>query len=629
MKGRYCKSSVLSILLLYLSGGVLADSSADLDRMFESHLDRIEAPGFSVAVVKSGALVYQRGFGLASVDESRALTENSILAIGSLTKSMTALAIMQLQERGLLDIDDPVVKYLPWFEVADKAKSKLITLRMFLSNSSGLQAQFSTLIQNQSRRSDALELNVRAMSSYRMTREPGTSFEYLNEGWNTLGLIIEKLTGLTWSEYVAETIFQPLGMSRTSTIRAELEKMPVETGHYSGIQPIPGRFLHTRASLPAGSGTYSTASDLGRYMQLLLNHGTVGETTILSPEGVSTLFTPQVSMSQILSEELGGTGESGHYAFGWASLSLDGHPYISHGGEFRTMSSQMMLDPTNGNGVILLYNTGELDPYRSESYYRLSHNVLRLLRGLPESDFAKPTIADTSLNSFEPDRQQLDAYLGTYLAASGYRIDIQRGGSEGLLAVETEAIYYAEYDVDFVNSSNFVLRNIANHERGYFAKPQAGLVPSLNYKGQVYTRRRQLSGRYQEHIDPNTGLHFALPQGWQLGLANTGFVASSKANPNTSLEVHSLSVDTDNWIENYSKQLTARTTLPLSELVGGLVFQGKLIETAADAGPVAHYVLGTHLRDKRLVFILTTPRELLTTHLTRLVLPLLESLQYR
>lgn len=630
MMAKVVKVLLLSLLVI-LGSNARSDVSAGLDQLFSEHLQSIQGPGFSAAVVHDGALVYSRGFGLASIAETRPMTQHNILAIGSTTKSITAFAILQLQERGLLNIDDPVRKYLPWFELSDKSQTDKITLRMFLSNSSGVVAQFSTLLENQSRRADALEQNVRAMSSYHVAREPGTSFEYLNEGWNTLGLIIETITGMSWSEYVAENIFQPLEMARTSTIRKELEQMPVENGHYSGIEPIPARFMHLRGSLPAGSGTFSTAEDMGRYVQMLMNRGEYKGSQLLSADSVERLWSPQVEMSQILSDDLGGSGESGHYGFGWGVFPLDGHLYVSHGGEYRTMSSQILMDPENRNGVVLIYNTGELDPYYSESYYRISHNVLRFLRGLPPSDFAKPRVADETINSFTPDSSELDAYLGTYLAPSGFRIDIVRGGSEGLLALSTEAVYYAEYDVDFANSSNFVLRNIANHHNGFFARPEAGKVPSLRFQGQTYLRKRPLPERYQARSHAPSGLQYVLPETWLERADADGFIASTIDSDDTSLELRILPSDPDDWIETYSARHNTSASMDLSELVGGLVLQGKLLELedGAKGSARVEYLLGTNLRDQQVLIRLQSPRHQLTHLLTELLLPFLESLQYR
>src|SRR5690606_30684584 len=130
-------------------------------------------------------------------------------------------------------------------------------LRMCLHNTTGLSPSFQSLTNNQSRGADALETGVRALSSYRMTRAPGESFEYLNEGWNVLGLVVQTVAEQPYEQYIDQEIFAPLNMSHTSARRSELEAWTVATGHFAGVEPVPAGFIHIQGSLPSGSGLYS------------------------------------------------------------------------------------------------------------------------------------------------------------------------------------------------------------------------------------------------------------------------------------------------------------------------------------------------------------------------------------
>jgi len=180
--------AALAAVQVLASDGEVA---ARLDRLFREHKAKIASPGISVSVVDRDGVIFQKGYGVVRAGENTPMTEQTVNAIGSLTKSFTALATMQLEERGLLSVDDPIIKYLPWFRASDKALSDTVTIRMCLNNTTGLVPSWSLLIRNLSREPDALERSVRAMSSYRFARTPGESYEYLNEGWNTVGLIIE------------------------------------------------------------------------------------------------------------------------------------------------------------------------------------------------------------------------------------------------------------------------------------------------------------------------------------------------------------------------------------------------------------------------------------------------------
>jgi len=331
--------TLAALIVLAAGPAAAADSEvvARLDRLFTQHKARIASPGISVTVVDRDGVIFQKGYGVVTFGKPEPMTERTRNAIGSLTKSFTAMAIMQLEEQGVLSVDDPVIKYLPWFRAADKELSETITLRMCLNNTSGLVPSWKTLVRNLSREPDALERSVRSMSSYRFARTPGESYEYFNEGWNTLGLIIEKLTGRRWEHYLAEEILAPLQMTGTSSDRAVLESWPVGTGHFSGITPVPAPLIHIQGALPAGAGLYSTSEDIGKYMVALLNGGLYHGTRVISEASIEEMWTPAIQL-RVIPYELGGTGEPSHYGMGWFLMEVDGLSLVGHGGELRTMS---------------------------------------------------------------------------------------------------------------------------------------------------------------------------------------------------------------------------------------------------------------------------------------------------
>jgi len=520
------------LLLMGNSCMVAADQdlSVVLDEFFDRHLDRIEAPGFSAVVVDRKGVLLSKGYGVVTAGSSLPVTDDTIMAIGSLTKSFTALAILQLEERGLLSIDDPVTSYLPWFRSSDKLQSDAITLRMLLTNTSGLSPSFQSLTNNQSRRPDALEAGVRALSSYRMTRAPGESFEYLNEGWNVLGLIVETVTEKPYEQFIAREIFAPLSMHHTSALRSELESWPIATGHFAGVEPVPAGFIHIQGSLPAGSGLYSSARDLGNYLIALLNEGKFGRERIISRESIEKMWAGDAPM-MVLPVEMGGTGEPASYGMGWIVLSIDGHRYIGHGGEFRTMSSMALLDPDRGVAVALLYNTGELNAYTSETAHYAAVNALRLASGLTMSDYGIPRNPDPTLNEFRPDASAIKPCEGTYLSDSGKKLRITTGGSEGLRAYLTESIYPADFDVDFINSTNVVLRNIAGIQPGSFDIDSAGNVIAVILRGEVFRRQYfRPDDDFRAYRSVTSPYFFELPNQWEVTNQEGGFSAYAGKN---------------------------------------------------------------------------------------------------
>jgi len=605
------------------------DTSRQLDDFFKTHLESIAAPGFSVTVVRGEEVIFSKGYGVVTAGGETPLGDDTILAIGSLAKSFTAMAIMQLEEQGLLELDDPVVKYLPWFRSADKTLSDTITLRMCLNNTTGLSASFATIMQNQSRDADALEVGVRALSSYQMGRKPGESFEYLNEGWNVLGLIIEKLSGLSWEQYIAQNIFLPLEMDRSSSERKVLESWQISTGHYSGITPQPAAFIHIQGSLPAGSGFYSSSRNLGNYLISLLNEGRFGHEQLLSAGSVKSMWRPAALM-RVLPYEMGGTGEPAHYGMGWIVMELDDKTFIGHGGEFRTMSSLALLDPESRAGVILLYNTGQLDGYTSQSNQYAAYNALRIVNGLPLSDYGIPREKDPTLNNFKPDHK-LAAYIGTYLSDSGSRLDISLGGSEGLQAFLVESIYPADFDVDFVNRTNFELRNIAGTKSGYFVQTDTGVVTEVNVGGQPFRRKREMDpDRFQTHQAGSPAISFQLPVDWRVDDQEHGFIASSGDGASQWLEGEVTTATFDDWLnllENKVGQKAADSKpVETREFRNGYFYRG--VSYLKDSNGDRHHALSLYVNNRGVsyIFTLSVADEELTHAIINTLNPFLDSL---
>lgn len=288
--------------------------TAALDRFLSRHLAGIPIPGFSAVVVKDGVVIFQKGYGVEVAGARRPLTVRSPIAIGSQTKSFTAIAIMRLVERGLIDLDAPVVKYLPWFRTADRRGAE-VTVRMLLHNTSGIPSQDRALYDRDTDES-AIEREVRGLSRVPLVRAPGTSFEYSNENWTVLGAIITAVSGLPYSSYLAREVLEPLGMTRSSTALARFGQIGALWGHAAapaGVTPAGPHFL--AAVLPAGSELRVSAEDMGRYLAMLMRGGVVGQTRFLREATVRTLFVPG-SVTTVSLPEMGVLGAKSGYAMG-------------------------------------------------------------------------------------------------------------------------------------------------------------------------------------------------------------------------------------------------------------------------------------------------------------------------
>jgi CubicO group peptidase (beta-lactamase class C family) len=596
-----------------------------LDSFFQHHLSRIRSPGFSVAIVDREGPIFAKGYGVEVLGQSKPMTPDSIMAIGSLTKSFTAMAILQLEEQGKLSVDDKVTKYLPWFRTADKSISDQITLRMFLNNTSGLRPYFNTLLRNLGRGPDALEKGVRAMSSYKATRQPGESYEYFNEGWNVLGLVLEKVTGQPYEKYIGEHILKPLQMNRSSTDRSVLETLPVLTGHNPGIDPWPAEFLHIQGALPAGAGLYSTVNDLGLYLMALMNGGELHGQRVLTPASIEKMWAPAIPLV-FIPYELGGTNEPAHYAMGYFVIDLDGVRYVGHGGEFGTMSSFALIDTDHNVGIALLYNTASNDSYYYETHMYAMVAGLRLLLDLPASEFAIPRQADPTINDFKPESQHVAQFFGSYVSPNGRRLDVKAGGSEGLQGFLSDGVYPVDFDLDFVNSTNVILRNLRESKPGNFTVDAAGKVSSFRMDGEIFGRKAEVAeGSMQSFDSDSLSISFQLPKGWTLQWEENGFEASDTESSDTGLQlgIEMISMEFEQW--RATAQVPA-DVVATSELRNGYFFQNVVNEDAQ--GMLTLNMLCNHRGTNYLLTLRTTEGEL-SPAIISVLNPFLDTLTFR
>ncbi len=359
---------------------IASDAAAydELDAYVRQQMDRLNIPGVSLAVVEGDEIVHLRGFGHARPG-GEAPSPQTPFPIGSLTKSFTALAVMQRVEAGAVELDAPVQQYLPWFRVADPEASAQITVRHLLNQTSGLSTASGWIpLADFDDRPDATERQARALATSELSHPVGSAFEYSNVNYNLLGLIVEAVSGQAYADYVEEHIFAPLEMNHSTTSPAEVQEDDLAVGHrYWFWFPVAAPDLPMpRGSLPSGQ-LISTAEDMGRYMIALLNDGRYGDARILSSESRAALHRGVAE-----SVEMGVS--MGRYGMGWYVSETAGTRVVWHTGMVPAFSSYMALLPEQEKGVVLLINADHfmMNPILSE----MGGNVAALLAGEePES----------------------------------------------------------------------------------------------------------------------------------------------------------------------------------------------------------------------------------------------------
>jgi CubicO group peptidase (beta-lactamase class C family) len=322
---------------------------AAIDAYLEGQVKDLNLPGLALVVVHGDQIAHLKTFGIAD-PSGRPITPQTSFLLASVSKSFTALAIMQLVEADQIDLDAPVQRYLPWFRVADAAASARITVRDLLNQTSGL----STLTGNGyfiTRDSDdgAQERFVRGLSTAGLSSAPGTSYEYSNANYATLGAIVAAVSGQSYEQYIEDHIFTPLDMQNSFMYRDEAKQHGMATGYtYLFGVPTPIELPDLRGDV-AAAGVIASAEDMGHYLSALLNAGRYRDNSIIAPE----------AMAQLWQLPPGKAGESkSYYGMGWQvheEWPL-GIPFREHNGEAGNFHAYMALLPDRDYGIVVLVN---------------------------------------------------------------------------------------------------------------------------------------------------------------------------------------------------------------------------------------------------------------------------------
>ncbi len=369
---RACAAGFLALICASATTNLAAaETTAPVTRpALAPFVERGEIAG-AVVLIASGDRVFEHeAVGYADLNTRRPMKKDALFWIASTSKPFVATAVMMLVDEGRLSLDDPVTKFLPHFRpqvsVSDpaakttvtRAPTHPITPRMLLNHSSGMlpgsPAETPTL--------DALPLSERVASYGKqpLLFEPGTRFSYGNADVNTAAYIVELVSGMPFERFLDTRLFDPLGMSETTfcPTATQLRKLP--TAYYlpgadaTRLMETPIAFLRyplsdcaNRYPVPAG-GLFSTASDLRRFAQLLLNGGTLGRRRYLSAAAVDAMTRNQLAEDARQTVPLSAPPDRMGYGLGWG-VSLDG-AYFHPG----TGMTDIRVDPTHKIATILL-----------------------------------------------------------------------------------------------------------------------------------------------------------------------------------------------------------------------------------------------------------------------------------
>lgn len=318
-----------------------------LDDYIRASMQSARIPGLALGVVRGDRVAYLKGYGVAGPD-GRPVTAQTPFILGSTSKSFTALAIMQLVEAGKIALDARVTRYLPRFRTDDAEASAQITVRHLLYQTSGLRTYDGRRgLWDHDQSSTALENGVRELRGAQLRQPAGQRFEYANENYNALGLIIQAVSGISYEDYVRSEIFGPLQMHRSAAALSDSAATGMASGYRYWLGwPVAFDAPYPRRSIPAGF-LISSAEDMAHYVVAQLNGGTYMHRQILSSQGIATLHAPGAQI-----------GPAVAYGMGWAIRTTPESTKIWHDGDVSNFHSHLRLLPEQRLGIIVLMNVG-------------------------------------------------------------------------------------------------------------------------------------------------------------------------------------------------------------------------------------------------------------------------------
>ncbi len=403
------KIAYSSLIVLFIS--CQPNLTDEIDGQLKEVFEQFELMGLSVGLIANGELSYSGSFGLANEAQQLPMTADTYLRIASISKFYTSLAVMQLWEQGLVDLDTPASVYLGWELKHPAFPDQAITLRHLMDHRSGIRdgagyAQFSRSMLQIQGHIRALFMPDSAYYTEDMFSEyaPGAYFSYTNCTWGLVASIVESVSNQRFDKYCKEHLFEPMGMNSSfNVIDIPAKEMAAlyrygdgaweaQVDDFSATPPVERVYANYEPGVngliygPQGS-LRTSLNDLWLTARMLLNEGKVGNKSIVKPETLSYFQQGQWKYNG----ENGDTWNHFWYAYTkgmhfitntpegdiiFPDRSLWGHPGIAYG-----LLSDFYIDPDTQSGVIFITNGSKKDYAYAEtsSFYEVEEAVFKIL----------------------------------------------------------------------------------------------------------------------------------------------------------------------------------------------------------------------------------------------------------
>ena len=318
-----------------------------LDQFINQQMATQRVPGLALAIIQGDQVRMVKGYGAARADQP--VTPQTQFLVASLSKSFTAVAIMQLVEAGKLALDAPVQRYLSEFTLADPAAAQQITVRQLLNQVSGLSDAGFPAMRLPAPKTAAERIT--SLRAARLVAPPGKEYHYFDVNYQILARLVEVASGQPFSDYLQTHIFAPLQMTHTVNLMTDRDIAQKPTNLAQGhllAYTLPLASGEETGFMGGSSGIVTTAEDMAHYLIMQNNAGRFQGKQLLSAQSVALLHTPPTNVNS-------------PYAMGWLTATTpSGVQTLEHNGILSTFYAEMVLLPATRQGFVLLYNIHSL-----------------------------------------------------------------------------------------------------------------------------------------------------------------------------------------------------------------------------------------------------------------------------
>lgn len=382
-------------------------------------------PGMALVVQRNGKSIYEKYYGYRNVAEKLPVTDDTIFGLASITKSLTSLAVMQLRDAGKLNVEDKVVDWLPMLKLPEEDFTRELEIHHLMSHTSGFpglplvhHARSTSILDdpdgeylfgdvsvddgNRIRTVDDLIKQI-GKKEFKMLGEPGSIFNYSNEGFGILQKIIEEASGESFITYVEKNIFHPLQMEQSCVLTESLAEQEKVTELYAYKKDALESFhspvwwdvgdIYTNGSLK------TSAKDLMRYAEVYRLNGFVNGHKIVSPESIKEMTSSKINLPN-----------GGGYGYGIEIDDFQGINHYGHGGSIKGVSSNFQVISEKGITASILFNIADVPAEK------ILLDTLKTLLGISET--ASPT------RHYTLSKQELDKFSGRYTSEEGYEASV-------------------------------------------------------------------------------------------------------------------------------------------------------------------------------------------------------------